>query len=46
MLHQMQINDIKKWRMLKATDPEAADKLLLKLLLLVNALSGGLKRTG
>jgi phosphoenolpyruvate carboxylase len=46
ILHQMQIRDIKKWRSLKEMDPEAADKLLFKLLLLVNALSGGLKGTG
>lgn len=46
LLHDIQIRSIKEWRSLKETDPKAADQLLLKLLLLVNALSGGLKGTG
>lgn len=46
ILHQMQITNLNKWRTLKKNDPAAADQLLLKLLLLVNALSGGLKGTG
>ena len=46
LLHEIQIKSIKEWRSLKESDPKAADQLLLKLLLLVNALSGGLKGTG
>lgn len=46
LLHDIQIKSIKEWRSLKESDPQAADQLLLKLLLLVNALSGGLKGTG
>lgn len=46
ILHHMQIDHIKKWRSLRESDPAAADQLLLKLLLLVNALAGGLKGTG
>jgi phosphoenolpyruvate carboxylase len=42
----MQIREVKAWRKLKETDPGAADDLLFRLLLLVNALSGGLKGTG
>ncbi len=45
-LHQMQIKYIKNWRALKTSNPEEADQQLLKLLLLVNAISGGLKSTG
>ena len=46
MLHRMHIDSIKEWRQMRAVEPAAADQLLLKLLLLVNALSGGLKGTG
>ena len=46
LLHQMQIESIKQWRSLREDDPKAAEQVLLKLLLLVNALSGGLKGTG
>ncbi|MCI4670569.1 MAG: phosphoenolpyruvate carboxylase [Bacteroidia bacterium] len=46
LVHQMQLDNIKKWRTVRESDPEKSDKLLLKLLLLVNALSGGLKGTG
>ncbi|MCB0851769.1 MAG: phosphoenolpyruvate carboxylase, partial [Bacteroidetes bacterium] len=46
ILHQMQINYINQWRALKETSPEEAGRLLPKLLLLVNAISGGLKKTG
>ena len=45
-LHQMQIKELKRWRSLRSTDPKAAAELLIQLLLLVNALSGGLKGTG
>jgi phosphoenolpyruvate carboxylase len=48
ILHFMQIKSLKKWRKLKKQDqPEDRDnQLLLMLLLLVNALAGGLKGTG
>ncbi|WP_143960437.1 phosphoenolpyruvate carboxylase [Litoribacter populi] len=46
MLHEMQLKNLIKWRKIKETDPKQSDELLLKLLLLVNALSGGLKGTG
>lgn len=46
MLHSLQIKALKKWRQLRQTEPEEADKILLMLLLVVNALSGGLKNTG
>jgi phosphoenolpyruvate carboxylase len=46
LLHQMQIEYIKQWRKLKETDPEESSRVLLRLLLLVNAISGGLRKTG
>ena len=46
LLHEIQIDRIKKWRSIRENDPERADRYLLQLLLLVNALSGGLKNTG
>ncbi|MEM6261656.1 MAG: phosphoenolpyruvate carboxylase [Bacteroidota bacterium] len=46
MLHHLQIQELITWRSLKETDPEAANQLLPKLLMLVNAISGGLKKTG
>jgi len=46
LLHEIQINYLKKWREIREQDPEQGDKYLLQLLLLVNALSGGLKNTG
>lgn len=45
-LHNMQIDYLGKWRSIRDRDPEKADSYLLQLLLLVNALSGGLKNTG
>ena len=45
-LHQIQLNYIKKWRNLKETNSPESERYLLQLLLLVNALSGGLKSTG
>jgi phosphoenolpyruvate carboxylase len=45
-LHKIQLDYLKKWRELRDADQEEADKYLLHLLLLVNALSGGLKSTG
>lgn len=46
ILHRMQIQAIKQWRAQKEANSEESDQLLLKLLLLVNAISGGLKGTG
>ena len=46
VLHEIQINYLIKWRNLRESDPEHGDQPLLQLLLLVNALSGGLKSTG
>ena len=46
LLHAMQIESLKKWRSLRETDPQQSDQYLLRLLLLVNAISGGLKGTG
>lgn len=45
-LHEIQIEYIRKWREIRAIDQEKSDQYLLQLLLLVNALSGGLKSTG
>ncbi len=44
LLHQLQIEGIKAWR--QAPDELTANQLLMKLFLYVNALSGGLKKTG
>jgi len=46
LLHQIQLQSLQEWRTLKDSKPEQSDQLLLKLFLLVNALSGGLKNTG
>ncbi|MFD1314777.1 phosphoenolpyruvate carboxylase [Namhaeicola litoreus] len=50
ILHDIQINYLKKWRAIleggNLGAKEEADQHLLQLLLLVNALSGGLKNTG
>ena len=50
ILHEIQISYLKKWRSLQEQGDikvkEDADPYLLQLLLLVNALSGGLKNTG
>jgi phosphoenolpyruvate carboxylase len=54
VLHEIQIDYLKKWREIRDGDsatggseiPEGAEQYLLQLLLLVNALSGGLKNTG
>lgn len=45
-LHDIQVDTISKWRDIRETDSELNDHMLLQLLLLVNALSGGLKSTG
>ena len=46
MLHEIQIDHLVKWRKIRDKDPELSGQYLLQLLLLVNALSGGLKSTG
>jgi phosphoenolpyruvate carboxylase len=46
VLHVIQIQTLKKWREHKKSDLKEGNQLLLMLLLLVNALSGGLKGTG
>jgi phosphoenolpyruvate carboxylase len=45
-LHTIQIEYLKKWRNIRGKDQKKSDQYLLQLLLLVNALSGGLKSTG
>lgn len=46
MLHQLQLSYIQRWRTREGRNPQEIDHLLLILLLLVNAISGGLKGTG
>ncbi len=46
VLNRLQIRYLREWRRVEGTSPEEAEKLLGGLLLLVNALSGGLKSTG
>ncbi|MEM9720781.1 MAG: phosphoenolpyruvate carboxylase [Bacteroidota bacterium] len=45
-LHHMQIHELKTWRSSTSKDTPEAEQRLSKLLLLVNAISGGLKGTG
>jgi phosphoenolpyruvate carboxylase len=45
-LHQNQLQTISQWRKYQQDSDPESDKLLMHLLLLVNALSGGLKGTG
>jgi phosphoenolpyruvate carboxylase len=45
-LHKMQIDTIVKWRAIHTNHTEQNEMYLLELLLLVNAISGGLKSTG
>jgi phosphoenolpyruvate carboxylase len=45
-LHRIQIDKLIKWRMLRETDEAQSEPYLPQLLLLVNAISGGLKSTG
>lgn len=45
-LHQLQIEEIKKWRAKPKDDEDIKAKLLHNQLLIVNALAGGLKSTG
>lgn len=46
ILHKLQIKYIKEWREIKEENPEKAEKLLTKLLSLINSISSGLKSTG
>jgi phosphoenolpyruvate carboxylase len=46
VLHKMQLENIQKWRSSSKEQVELNDRYLLELLLLVNAISGGLKSTG
>lgn len=45
-LHRLQIAKLKEWRGCKETDPVKADTLLIQLLMITSAISGGLKSTG
>jgi len=46
VLHVIQIQSLKEWRKYNKIDSKETNQLLLMLLLLVNALAGGLKGTG
>ena len=46
ILHQLHINYLKQWRSIKDENSREKDKILTKLLGLINALSSGLKSTG
>jgi phosphoenolpyruvate carboxylase len=46
ILHKLQIKHLKEWREIKNEFPDKADKLLTKLLSLINSISSGLKSTG
>jgi phosphoenolpyruvate carboxylase len=46
VLHELHIKYLKEWRAIKDTDAVEADKILTKLLSIINSLSGGLKNTG
>ncbi len=45
-LHEIQLDYLIKWRSAMKTDTKLSDQYLMQLLLLVNALSGGLQNTG
>lgn len=45
-LHRLQIVKLKEWRACKETDPEKAETLLIQLMMITSAISGGLKSTG
>lgn len=45
-LHKLQIEKLIEWRKVKETDPEKAEQLLIQLLMITSAISGGLKSTG
>jgi len=46
ILHKLQVKYMKEWREIKEENPEKAEKLLTKLLSLINSISSGLKSTG
>ena len=46
VLHDIQIEQLTKWRSARLAHSKNSDQILMQLLLLVNALSGGLKSTG
>lgn len=45
-LHELQLDLIAEWRLVKDSNEAESDALLKKLLLLVNAIAGGLRSTG
>ncbi len=45
-LHELQLKYLAEWRAVKDTDEERSSDLLSKLLLMVNAIAGGLRHTG
>jgi len=45
-LHKLQIAKLKEWRKVRDVDPEKGDQLLVQLLMITSAISGGLKATG
>lgn len=45
-LHKLQIEKLVEWRKIKETDPEKAEQILIQLLMITSAISGGLKSTG
>ncbi|OMP31333.1 phosphoenolpyruvate carboxylase [Mangrovimonas sp. DI 80] len=45
-LSELQVDYLKKWRTIRETDAKQADHYLVQLLILINALSTGLKGTG
>lgn len=45
-LHKLQIEKLIEWRKIKETNPEQAEHLLIQLLMITSAISGGLKSTG
>lgn len=46
MLHQFQLDALRSWRLAREAEAPEAEQLLEQLLLLTNAISGGLKNTG
>ena len=45
-LHRQQLDLLPKWRGLKAKGDDEAEKLLVPLLIMVNAIASGLRTTG
>jgi phosphoenolpyruvate carboxylase len=46
VLHELHIKYLKEWRAIKDLNPVEADRVLTKLLSIINSISGGLKNTG